>query len=233
MGAALYFDQKDHPDQLAMNLVKSQAPYVGALTKHSILQAMGNVAGLSSGASSTARTLAGMFLPVPPILGQVARGTMTRRDVRDANPVMGALKQGMANVLGLASSLPPRLSPYGREEPAAEGLVGALTDPTSPLKGYESPADSMAQSVGAKIKEPASAVSFGRQKFTRSPAEQLAYERAAGPLAEQAVAALFQSPEFQNLPANRKAPIVAHVVELARKGAPGFVPQSVPQGAPR
>lgn len=227
LGASLYYENQKHPGETTRNLAAATMAHAKALTEHSILSSLRQVGDLAADpAGKISKFLAG-YVPVPPLVGQLARGTDPMvRDASDPNTVTAAAKSIGAKLPGVSRTLPPRLDAFGRPVQRAEGPVSGtirqLFDPTGSTAAASSPVLEELDRLGVGVSKPSRAAKVGGQKVERSPEQLRAFLQAVGPQTEAALEQLVGSPEYRGARSDgERIKMLQYVLRSVRADARG------------
>jgi hypothetical protein len=203
MGIAMAEEQAKQPNQMGLNLLRSQGAYIVEVTKRGILGAMRGLGDASGGDPRAAAQLASGVVPVPPVLGQAARAIdRTKRDTKDANPFKQAAKEVASRVPGLSQTLPPQLTQFG--QPIQYGTSGPsnaaeqFLDASRPVPDRATALTNEMDRIGVTVGRAGTAEKIGLVKVTRTPDEQRAFLEAEGPALQRHLEDLVVSPEYQH-----------------------------------
>jgi len=157
--------------------------------------------------------LASGLLPMPPILGQIARGTDP--NVRQATSILTRLQ---AQTPGLSRFLPPRVDQFGRPEVRPGGLAQQLLNPATATTDRGDAVTQELDRLNVYPGMPGKNLTIGKQKVTRSPAELNQTLQQFGPILQDVLGRTIQSPGYQALDDDQKK-LALEKIFLAIRGA--------------
>lgn len=219
LGADLAEQQHAHPGHLLGNLATAEGQNLKLLSEKGILGSFAQVSDAAKGdANAAMRWIQGILSP-PPIIGQIAKGTdpVANRDTRGTTALGTLWNQEKAKIPGLRETLPARPDALGNTPPRAEGLAGALLDPSNPTTLTHDPVAAELEKHNVGLPAITGRGTLNKQPFTRTLDEQRAMTTQLGPALHQALADYIAKPQYQEArPELQKAMltnIIKHVKE--------------------
>lgn len=201
MGIALAEEQAKQPNQTAMNLLRSQGSYYKEVARRGILGAVQGL-GTAVGDANSFGKLLGYTVPVPPALGQAARAIdPTKRDTKDANPLVQAGKLVTSRIPFASRALPPQLDQFGKPiqygaDPASNAAEQFL-DASRPTPDRATALTNEMDRVGVTIGRAGTIETVSGLKVKRTPEEQRAFLEREGPALQRQLEDLVASDYYR------------------------------------
>jgi len=155
----------------------------------------------------------GSLIPVPPILGQIARGVdpVPRQVTSTADRIQ-------SQIPFLSRWLPPRLTQFGQPLTRPGGLGASLLNPATATKATPDAVTQELDRLNVYPGMPGKNLTIGKQKVTRSPAELNQTLQQFGPILQDVLGRTIQSPGYQALDDDQKK-LALEKIFLAIRGA--------------
>lgn len=199
LGADLAEGQAAHQGHSVENLMHAEGQNIQMLTEKGILGSFAQVSDVAKGDASAAVRWIQNVLSLPPAVNQIAKGTdgAADRDTR-SDTKLGALANKIkAQVPVLRETLPAKTDAFGNTPTRAEGVVGALLDPSNPTTMTHDPVAAELISHGVGLPAVTGRGTLNKQPFSRTIDEQRILSAQLGPALHQALAGYIETPQYQ------------------------------------
>lgn len=201
-GAALAKAKEEEPDAGPLERVGTAGSATAQmLTQQTYLQNVRALIDAMASPEDKASRLLASQVPIPALVGQVARATDPVERAPD-----GIAERIKSRIPFLSQTLPPRVDMFGREERRTP--LERLTEIASPGRakvGNETDLTKELRAVGARIPELSKSTTVQGVRTTRAGAEQAALKQEIGPEIEAALRKIIANPDYQKYSNEQKA----------------------------
>lgn len=203
-GAALYWSKGETPSARATAGVGSTAKM---LTAQTYLQNLNNTIEALQDPVKRGERFVVSQIPMPALLGQVARASDPLERDPKSIPEMLAVK-----IPGLSRTVNPRVDALGRvQERTLLERASEVISPSRIKETSETPVTREFRRLGISLNKPSPTVTFRGEKMRRTPGAQVTYEQSVGPIMAAELGKLMASPQYQRMDDEIKAKALLRV----------------------